>query len=65
MLSTGPFGNSITIDWSLIGGADGCDSRKVKFLQIDGHGLIGLTQPDTDHAKEKKERHTGVPRRSR
>jgi hypothetical protein len=50
MLSTGPFGNSITIDWSLIGGADGCDSRKVKFLQIDGHGLIGLTQPDTDHA---------------
>jgi hypothetical protein len=27
----------------------------LKFPQIDEHGLIGLTQQDTDHAKEKKE----------
>jgi len=39
--------------------------HELKFPQIDGHGLIGLTQPDTDHAKENKELHAGVPRRSR
>mgnify|MGYP004213847311 CR=1 FL=1 len=39
---------------------------EVKLPRFSEHRWTGLTQPDTDHVKEKKkDLHAGIPRRSR